>query len=240
MTTEYWRDLLVAKYKEQPEKIKIVNNPLDTEDRFNPELFDRDEIRASLGIDSDTRAISFMARLHHQKHPEVFIELANELVADERFTFIVVGSGDGADGLISQIKNAKNMVYLGDTTKPEHYMAAVDVLVCPSRFEGYPLITLIAGALHVPILVTDVTGHREQVNDGNFGLLYESSGDEKTDARILADILVERYDELISLGKNGRQFVEQRHSLASVYPVYQNIIQEQLEIDDAGFTHRVA
>lgn len=228
VTTEYWRDLLVVKYNEDPDKIKIVNNPLDTEDRFHPRHFERKEIREKLGIDEEKRVISFMARLHHQKHPEVFIELARIMQEDERFIFMVVGSGDGSEALVSQIKGSPNMLYLGDTTRPEHFMAATDVLVCPSRFEGYPLITLIAGALHVPILVSDVTGHREQVNDGNFGLLYEPTGDEKTDARTLEDILENQYDELVELGKNGREFVETRHSLESVYPVYRKIIAEQL------------
>jgi len=229
VTTEYWRDLLVAKYNESPDKIKIVNNPLDTETRFNPELFDREEIRQSLGLEPEDRAISFMARLHHQKHPEVFIELARALQNDKRFVFVVVGSGEGSESLVSRIKGLSNMRYLGDTTRPEHFMAAMDLLVCPSRFEGYPLITLIAGALHVPILVSDVTGHREQVNDGNFGMLYEPTGDEKIDARELADILENKYGNLMELGKNGRDFVESRHSLQSVYPVYQDIIQQLLE-----------
>lgn len=231
VTTEYWRDLLVVKYNEEFDKIRIVNNPLDTEDRFHPQNFDRAEIREQLGLTEDQRAISFMARLHHQKHPEVFIELAKNMLEDDRFVFVVVGSGDGSEGLVAEIKSTKNMIYLGDTTRPEYFMAAMDLLVCPSRFEGYPLITLIAGALNVPILVSDVTGHREQVNNGKFGLLYEPTGEEKSDARTLSDILEDRYEELVALGSNGRAFVESRHSLEAVQPVYQQIIQEQLGTD---------
>jgi len=229
VTTEYWRDLLVVKYNEDPAKIKIVNNPLDTETRFNPDLFDREEIRESLGLEAGQRAISFMARLHHQKHPEVFIELARAMHTDKRFVFLVVGSGDGSGHLVNEIKAMSNMRYLGDTTEPEHFMMAMDLLVCPSRFEGYPLITLIAGALHVPILVSDVTGHREQVTDGNFGMLYEPTGDAKIDGRELAGFLENKYDELVELGGNGRHFVESRHSLNSVYPVYREIIQQLLD-----------
>ena len=50
-------------------------------------------------------------------------------------------------------------------------MALFDILVLPSRYEGYGLVLLEAGAMKKPVIACDIRGVREAVIDGETGIL---------------------------------------------------------------------
>ena len=56
-------------------------------------------------------------------------------------------------------------------------MAACDLFVLPSGWEGFPTVTVEAKVLNCPVLVTDVAGIREQLRHGETGWIVENSGE---------------------------------------------------------------
>jgi len=56
----------------------------------------------------------------------------------------------------------------------DHY-AAADVFALPSHFEGLPMSVIEAMLTGLPVVATDVRGPREQVVDGETGLLVPPS-----------------------------------------------------------------
>ena len=50
-------------------------------------------------------------------------------------------------------------------------LAAADVFVLPSQFEGLPMSVIEAMLTGLPVVATDISGPREQVVDGETGLL---------------------------------------------------------------------
>ena len=73
------------------------------------------------------------------------------------------------------LPNDNNFVFLGIKDNPYVYMRQCDIYVQPSRFEGYCTTTNEARILGCPIVTTDVSGAREQIQDGKTGLIVEST-----------------------------------------------------------------
>lgn len=206
--SEHWRDVLVRRYGTDPSRINVQHNLIDT-DRFMPAI-SKDGYRQSLGLPADKQIVAFIARLHDQKNPRIFLELAKINLDNPAMHFLVVGDGD----LMAPLQEAyplPNVTFYGASTQVEHILRAIDVLVFTSRYEGYPLGSLEAAATNIPVIAPNIIGFREQIGAGQFGLLYEPSGKDVTDAGRIQQILLNRRDELQHLAGNGRPFVLEQH-----------------------------
>ena len=87
---------------------------------------------------------------------------------------IVVGGGDqrGALGRDVEAKGLSPRVhFLGPRRDLGNLLAAMDVFVLPSLWEGLPLSMVLAMGAGVPVVVTRVAGIPEVVDDGRTGLL---------------------------------------------------------------------
>lgn len=76
--------------------------------------------------------------------------------------------------------------WLGQTTRPEDYMAAADVLVLPSYREGFGSVVIEAAACGIPTIAYRVDGVIDAVAENQTGLLVESG-----DVKALAMAMVE-------------------------------------------------
>ena len=141
VTSDYWKDLLVEKYGVEPSKIVVAANPVDT-DLYDPRRFDREEVLEEFGLDPDRKTIGFIGRLHPQKGLDVFLELAKEMGDRRDVQFIIAGDGELKPQIIDAEKHMRNVHFLGPFSTVERVLAATDVLVCPSEYEGAPLIGL--------------------------------------------------------------------------------------------------
>lgn len=61
--------------------------------------------------------------------------------------------------------------FMGYQLDVRPFLAVSDVLVLPSYREGFPNVLLQAGAMGLPVIVTDVNGADEVINDGKNGLI---------------------------------------------------------------------
>ena len=94
------------------------------------------------------------------------------------FSWHVLGTGIELDTIKQRIKalHLNERVFLdGITDNPYQYMTACDMFVLPSGWEGFPTVTIEAKLLRKPVLATDVSGIREQLEDGITGLIVENS-----------------------------------------------------------------
>lgn len=91
----------------------------------------------------------------------------------------VVGHGDeGAMREHAKRRNATAQVrFAGRTPTPQQWYAAADVLVHPSRYEAFSLVTLEASASGLPIVAHAINGTEELVEPGVNGFLTGFGGD---------------------------------------------------------------
>jgi len=229
VTSPYWRDVLIEKYKVEPEKIILARNPVDT-DLYDPGKFDRDAILKSYKIDPKKKVITFVGRLHPQKGVDVFLELAEALNTNPDFHFVIAGDGELLSSVEDKVKTLKSLSFLGYFRTVERVLAMTDILICPSLYEGAPLIGLEAAAMNTAVIAPNLVGFKEQITEGNYGRLYEAELEVQKDVYVLKTILEEEVDQLMALAKNGRKFAHEKHALTVVGERYQQALSELLRV----------
>jgi glycosyltransferase involved in cell wall biosynthesis len=210
VTSDFWKEVLVKKYKEHASKIEVIHNMIDY-DRFSNTNFTRKQLLDKFGIDSSKRIIGSLGRLQWQKRPDIFVRVAELMENNNSFHFVMAGDGDMYEELKDRINRLSNLTYIGATKNPENVYPMFDVAVFPSKYEGYPLVGIECAYVGLPIIAANIVGFREQIENGNIGLLYDIKGDEE-DADSIKHILLHEYENLISLGKNGPAFVNKYHN----------------------------
>lgn len=97
------------------------------------------------------------------------------------FSWILVGSTDGAEKYIEEIKHSdlKDNIYLvGVQSNPYAYMQRADIIVHPSRFEGKSITLDEAKILCKPVVVTNFSTVYDQFEDGVNASICEMRCDE--------------------------------------------------------------
>lgn len=230
VTSEYWKQVLIKKYHVAPEKIVVARNPVDTE-LYDPKKYDRAKLLESRKIKPNKIVISFIGRLHPQKGLDVFLQLAEAMSSDEKFHFVIVGDGEQLDVVRDTLKTARNLSFLGYFRSVETVLAMTDILVCPSLYEGAPLIGLEAAAMNTAVIAPNLVGFKEQIEEGGFGKLYDASMEVQRDAQHIKVLLQDSAEQLIERGQNGRAFIMQHHAYSVVTKHYEAEIAELLEND---------
>lgn len=145
--------------------VHLIVNGVDLEehdaDRYSPA--ERRELRVRFGLAPDRRVVAFFARLHQQKRPMDFVELARQFADDPTVVFFMVGDGPLGAVVSEQIKRLglRNIVQHPFHKPFSELLAVTDLLVLPSEYEGMPMVILEALAMGVPVVATDVGNNRE-------------------------------------------------------------------------------
>jgi glycosyltransferase involved in cell wall biosynthesis len=87
---------------------------------------------------------------------------------------IVAGGGPLGSKLASEVARLRigdNVVLLGERKDAHEVLAAADIFVLPSLWEGLPYVIVEAASLGKPIVATDIDGVREVVRSGETGVL---------------------------------------------------------------------
>jgi glycosyltransferase involved in cell wall biosynthesis len=129
------------------------------------------ESRAALGIAPGTFAIGTVTRLMPSKGNEYLVAAARSVLdtlPDARF--FVVGEGELQPALESQARAlglGDRLVFAGFQRDVSKVLAALDLVVFPSLWEGTPLTAFEALAAGKPIVSTDADGLKDILTDGH-------------------------------------------------------------------------
>ena len=134
-----------------------------------------EDLRARLGVPPGAALVGTVIRLVDQKAPEQFVSVCAR-VARKRpdAHFLLVGMGP----LQPEVDDAVERSSLGDRwhqieshPAAAALLAQLDVFVLVSRFEGGPYTPLEAMRAGTPVVLSDVVGNRDAIEDGSSGLL---------------------------------------------------------------------
>lgn len=156
-------------------KLSIVVNGVET-----PPNDSRGAVRRALGIPANALLFGFVGRLCHQKAPERLVaafQLVASRVPDAHL--LMIGSGEEKDAISRQIAASEHAsrIHLTSCLTGPQAMAAIDVLVMPSRYEAMSYVMLEAAAAGKPLILTDVGGASTVLKDGQNGVLVENDDD---------------------------------------------------------------
>ena len=124
--------------------------------------------RDALGLRAGHRLLLAAARQEHKKGLDVLLEAAPSILARFPETRIVVAGREGSAtaGLRSMLEERhlnERVLFLGHRSDLPELLCAADLLVFPSRSEGFPGTLLEAMALETPIIASDLPSVREVV-----------------------------------------------------------------------------
>lgn len=153
----------------------VIPNAVDVH-RFNPEV-DGSSIRTRLKIPPDRPIVLLVGRIVPHKGVEHFLEAARYLPGVQ---LLVAGEGSSLESmerLAASLGVRDRVRFLGriaQETLPRVY-AACDVFVLPSvsRLEAFGIVALEAMATGKAVVVADIPGVREVIEDGKEGLLAD-------------------------------------------------------------------
>jgi len=174
------------------------------------------DARARLGIPTDTTVVGFLASLTEQKQPGLFLDAAETLLAEGRdVVFVIGGSGPQEKRIRARVAALHpHMLDIGHQRDVPAALAAMDLFVLPSLWEGMPLTVLEAMRAGVAVVASDADGTAEVVRDGETGrLVPKGNGPALTAAiRDLLDDPVTRR----RLAAAGADFVTTRFDAGSL------------------------
>lgn len=156
----------------RPERLTYVPNGIDTQEFRRTRS--KAAARAALGMAQDRLVIGVVGRLSPEKGPDRALELAARLRGEvPNLQLHFVGDGPMWKELqqLAQVLSVSDVRFWGWQTGLQRFYEAMDVLLLPSRTEGFPNVVLEAMAMGVPVAAADVGGVSELLNDGHCGLI---------------------------------------------------------------------
>ncbi|MNX66217.1 putative glycosyltransferase EpsD [compost metagenome] len=156
------------------QRSRVIPNGIDPS-RFRPDPLARARLRQALGVAEGEPLIGLFGRLTRQKAQGVFLRAAAEVLAREPASrFMLVGDGEDRAALAALSAGlglGGRLLMLGSRSDVPALLAATDVFVLPSLWEGLPIALLEAMACGVPVIASAVDGSVEVVQPGQSGLL---------------------------------------------------------------------
>jgi glycosyltransferase involved in cell wall biosynthesis len=220
----------------RPEKIQILGDGtacgIDIQ-RFSPDSVKQEQsqiIKQKLGLQSQHKIVGFVGRLVPDKGIHVLVESYLEIYQqDFNVRLLIVGDfephrGNLPEKVLAIIQNHPGIIRISFTDQIELYYLIMNILVLPTRREGFPYTIIEAGAMGIPVIATNVTGCVDAVIDNQTGLLVssESSGELMHAIRKLL------YDKQLALrmGQQARERIIKKFSSDKLSDLHIQLYQE--------------
>jgi glycosyltransferase involved in cell wall biosynthesis len=223
VTSRHLADGMVEDYDVPASKCRVIYTGVDAEAEFSP-----DAVEPAEELEPGLTHILYLGRLVAQKDPMLMLEVVRAL-ADRRpdFRLHVVGYGD----LEGQVRTAVRdrdlerwVAFHGPTPRPAGWMAACDLMLMTSVYEGVPYVLFEAMAMELPTVAPALPGMVE-IMPPAAGVLVPRRDD--VDAYVEGLCRLMDDDELrAAAGRAGRTQVREHYSLRQMASDHEDLYRE--------------
>ena len=173
---DYWfgcsalaaKRLFGSNYSKHPNYYDIPNAIITDRYLYNEEI--RETVRKELGIRADTvlygHVGSFSAPKNHRFLIEIFAQLHKQ--QGDKAAFILLGEGPLKDQIEEAIRSCgltEKVIFTGNVGNVNEYLMAMDAMIFPSLFEGFPVTLLEAQAAGLYTLASDTITKEANLTD---------------------------------------------------------------------------
>ena len=227
VTNEWLKRHLVDQLGVPAEQVSVIYTGVDADGEFDPARYPAGAFRAQLGVPATALLVTFIGRLHWQKRPWLFVEIAGELqrrAPELDLYFAVVGSGPERSRLErvrEEMPLPDRMLLVGEWPHAGPVLRDTDLLLMPSAHEGLAFVSYEAMAMRVPQIFTDVNAQAELVTPET-GVLVPP--DERTivdDATSAALALLRDPSRRSAMGDAARARVREHFAVARMVQQYE-------------------
>jgi glycosyltransferase involved in cell wall biosynthesis len=151
-------------------RMRVIPNGVDTK-LFRPDLDSRIKVRSFWNVNEVIPVIGMLARFDPMKGNGDFLEIAGLVLRKiPNAMFISVGHHTNAQAqhfrkMASLLGISEHILLFDAIDNPQVFLNGIDVLVSPSKTEGFPNAVLEAMACGTPVVGTDVGDTRRIVGD---------------------------------------------------------------------------
>jgi glycosyltransferase involved in cell wall biosynthesis len=210
------------------QQIKTILNGVD------PDLLryreDRNTLRQGLNLPKDRPVLVSVGRLIRPKgYPHLLAAVAS-MPSEERPLTLIAGDGPDRRDLESQVASLKleeDVRLLGNRGDVPALLAAADLFVLASLWEGLPLALLEAMAAGVPAVVTAVGDNSKLIQHGMSGLLVPPK-DEFALAAAVRRMLLLNPLERKRMGRAAREHFDRHYSLRKFIEAHESLYEEMI------------
>lgn len=183
------------------EKIRVINNPVDTE------LVETRAAEGSADFPDGYFHLLAAGKLMRQKGFDLLLQGMRTL--GDGFYLTILGSGEEEarlKSLAAELNIADRVEFKGYVDNPYPYMKKADLFVLSSRYEGFPNVVLEANACGTPVVAFDCPGGLSEiiqeglngwlVPPGNVAALVEAirhAADCRPDSSSIKDLVRRKY-----------------------------------------------
>jgi glycosyltransferase involved in cell wall biosynthesis len=213
----------------EPSLYRIVRSGIDPAE-FAPAPGVRERARQALGFAPGTVVVGTVANFKPQKAPLDFVEAARlSLARDPSLRFVFAGDGElrpEVERAIARAGLGGSVRLLGWREDVADVLAALDVFLLTSLFEGLPRSLLQAIAAERPVVVTDTGGTAELVENRVSGFLVPPSDPAAAAAAVVAlagDVALRARFAASARGRLGEEF-DVRRMVREVEAIYDELL----------------
>ena len=216
------------------EKITLIPNAVDIS-KFSGPTETRKDLIDSLNLEDKT-VLGFIGSFYDYEGLDILLSSMKSILSRvPNACLLLVGGGPEEENLKAQTKKlhlGNRVIFTGRVPhdKVQDYYNLVDIFVYPRKKMRLtdlvtPLKPLEAMAQHKLVAASDIGGHRELIEDGKTGMLFEP--DKPAALAIKIAELVEIKDEWPKIHAAGRHYVEEvrnwKNSISNYPAIYKRI-----------------
>ncbi|RLL83313.1 hypothetical protein CN13_00695 [Petrotoga sp. HKA.pet.4.5] len=159
---------------------------------IEPDIFkplDKEKIKKELGLSK--KVVGFVGGLKKVKRADKLPEIFSYISSIYDAEFLIVGNGELKENIENECKKRNLQVkFVGNVSHEDvpYYMNAMDVMILPSRNEGWPCVVLEAQGCEVAVVGSSNGGVPEAIGDGGI-VVKEGENFEKRFAESVVKLL---------------------------------------------------
>jgi len=223
--SDHDRRMFIERGLAKPEQITVIHNAYSIQ---IDEMADSPE-------PPHREVIGFVGRLADQKGVEFLISAARSVLATHPGAkFLIVGDGPDRpmlENLARELGVAESVEFAGYRPEPSSLIQDMDIVVIPSIYDPFPLVTLEVMALGRAIVGSAVGGIPEAVQDGETGVLVPPK-----DPAAIAAALVNLLDHpqlVAEMGTAGKRRAKREFSPGTITAQYADLYRRLLATADS-------
>jgi sugar transferase (PEP-CTERM/EpsH1 system associated) len=231
-------DWLINTVGISPRKVKVIYNGVDVK-KFSPQEA-KDQLRTKYGLNVEELIIGTVGRLDPVKDHLTLIRAFHQLISQfNQLRLLIVGCGpchDELSQLSKELGLQDKITFLGERQEIPDLLNCMDIFVLPSLFEGISNTVLEAMSTGLAVIVTQVGGNPDLVENGVSGQLFPRQDIQEL-VRIVKDY-INNPRKMSAHGYEARKRVQEKFSLDAMLHVYDGMYEGLLFQKDPGLCRK--
>ncbi len=212
-------------------KVDAIQNGVDT-DYFKPDdiIKHKEELRRKLNIPTNKKVIISVGYLSVRKDPITIIKAFSKSNLIKNFCLLFLGDGPQYSIIENIVKKfSLPCIFAGHVSNVITYLQSSDYFISASKSEGLPNTVLEAGAVGLPLILSDIPPHKEVLSKNMDAGYFFTTGNISSLTSVLNNLQTiepKRYQEM---SESARRLIVDSFSAASMSKKYQDFYKWMLK-----------